>query len=280
MTRYPNGEIPDSELVTFDFGHDDVEGDWKHQLTPGTYAKHLALVARAKDRTGRTLRVSPGSNAYRPIRTQRIFRDLYGNGAAVPGTSSHGGQWEGADRMAMDYGNWAYVYAEFANPRAEFFADCRAVGLEPGLISTSRGYPDEPWHVIDNDPWAPAPASATSPEEDIMKDAILTRWNGLHVLAIGRECVYHVPDPGQHARAEVFLGKTIEVDNDGLTTALLLAGVHWEAVDAVLRGAAYGSNGKYWSRQTAEGIAIRGGQAAASKTLADVLATAKKLEKA
>ena len=126
-------------------------------------------------------------------------------------------------------------------------------------------------------PHADAESSTTTPLEDNMKDATLVRWNNQHVFAIGRESVYHVPNPTEHARAEVFLGKTIEVDNDGLTTALRLAGVHWAAVDAVLRGVGYQDGGKYWSRQIAEGEAIRGGQVAAAKTLADVLATAKAL---
>src|SRR5690606_6789363 len=43
--------------------------------------------------------------------------------------------------------------------RAAFFEDCRAVGLSPHLISPQRGYPDEPWHVVDLDPWGPIPAS-------------------------------------------------------------------------------------------------------------------------
>jgi len=63
----------------------------------------------------------------------------------------------------MDYSNWATVYGgDTAATRLEFYSDCRAVGLAPGLISKARGYPDEPWHVCDLDPWAPAPAGGDS----------------------------------------------------------------------------------------------------------------------
>jgi len=89
------------------------------------------------------------------------YRAVWGNGAAVAGTSSHGGLWEGQQTLATDYGNWADAYARFGG-QAAFYADCRAVGLTPGLISKARGYPEEPWHVIDLDPWAPAPAGTTA----------------------------------------------------------------------------------------------------------------------
>ena len=68
-----------------------------------------------------------------------------------------------------------------------------------------------------------------------------------------------------------------DIDNDGITVALLLQGIHWDAVDAVLRGAAFGANGRYWSRQIAEGEAQRGAQATTQKTLEDVLAVAERI---
>jgi hypothetical protein len=152
MPSYSNGYIPDDLLVTFAEGANTVDGSWKHQLSPGTYAKHLALVKRSP---GGRLQVSPGWGAYRPYSAQIVARRIYGNGAAVPGTSSHGGFWEGRQTLAIDYHNWGSVYGW---DQVRFFADCRAVGLTPGMIMRSRGYPDEPWHVIDLDPWAPAPA--------------------------------------------------------------------------------------------------------------------------
>jgi hypothetical protein len=163
MPRYPNGQIPDSELHIFNRGtttHRLADGrviveNWFQGLTPATYRKHLALVALAKRNTGKTLHLASGFSCYRPIYGQQIARTLYGNGAAVVSTSSHGGWWERRETMAMDYANWSAVYG---GNRDRFFADCRAVGLSPGLISKARGYPDEPWHVIDLDPWAAVPA--------------------------------------------------------------------------------------------------------------------------
>lgn len=167
MPEYRNGQIPETLLVVFKRGHNSTDGDWYHALSPATYAKHRALVARALARTGRTLEITDGFGAYRPYHAQVIARNLYGNGAALPGTSSHGGHWEGRQTLAMDYGNWAWVYQNHGG-QASFFADCRAVGLTPGMIMRSRGYPDEPWHVIDLDPWGPVPAGSDFEEWDDM----------------------------------------------------------------------------------------------------------------
>lgn len=162
--KYPNGRIPESALVIFKRGHNSRDGDFYWCLPPATYQKHLALVARALKRTGRTLEPSDGWSTYRPYAAQVAARKRYGNGAAKPGMSSHGGFWEGRDTAAIDYGNWAWVYANHGG-QAAFYADCRAVGLTPGMISKARGYPDEPWHVIDLDPWAAVPSSSVTPTE-------------------------------------------------------------------------------------------------------------------
>jgi hypothetical protein len=179
-----NGFIPESELIIFHRGWNATDGDWFHGFTPGTYARHLALVARAKARTGRDLYLSSGWSSYRPMHAQEIARRIWGNGAAWPGTSSHGGFWEGRETLAGDYGNWAWVYENHGG-RAAFYEDCRAVGLTPGMIEPSRGYPDEPWHVIDLNPRnAPAPAgdSATPfPQEDPMptlREIYEAVWHG------------------------------------------------------------------------------------------------------
>lgn len=171
---YRNGFIPLDKMIVFYRGWSKVDGNYYHALSPSTYRKHLALVARAKQRTGRTLQISRGWSAYRPYDAQVHARRIHGVGAAWPGTSSHGGFWEGQQTLAMDYGNWAWVYERHGG-KAQFFADCRAVGLTPDMISRRRGYPDEPWHVIDLDPWAPVPAGSItlneSQEDDMYSDA-------------------------------------------------------------------------------------------------------------
>jgi len=175
MPTYSNGYVPLELLVTFKRGWNSTDGDWHHSLSAATYARHLALVSRAKARTGRTLAISLGWSAYRPYAAQVIARKVWGMGAAQPGTSSHGGFWEGKQTLAMDYGNWDWVY-ENDGGQGAFFDDCRAVGLAPGQIMRSRGYPDEPWHVIDLNPWSAVPAfdSSTpfeSEEDDMYTDA-------------------------------------------------------------------------------------------------------------
>lgn len=159
--RFQNGRIPDNVLITFGSGWSSGEGNWTHRLSVGTYMKHKNLVALAKQHTGKTLQITAGNNAYRDYEAQVYARKMHGNGAAVPGTSSHGGWWEGQNTLAIDYHNWSYVYG---GSRTAFYADVRAVGLTPGLISVPRGYPDEPWHVVDLDPWA-VPAGGGSAAE-------------------------------------------------------------------------------------------------------------------
>lgn len=159
MVSYWNGYIPEDLLITIDQGWSAGEGTWKHQLSAGTLAKHRALVELARANTGKELKISSGWGAYRPYAAQEYAQKVHGRGAAEPGKSSHGGFWEGKQTLAIDYGNWSYVYN---GDRNAFYRDVRAVGLTPGMISIARGYPDEPWHVIDLYPWAaPAGGGAT-----------------------------------------------------------------------------------------------------------------------
>ena len=172
MPSYSNGYIPDNLLVTFHTGWNAAEGSWAHRLSPATYAKHLNLVALAKRNTGGDISVTDGWGAYRPYASQVYARQLYGNGAAWPGTSSHGGFWEGKQTLAIDY-NWGPAYGW---NRDAWFRDVRAVGLTPGLIHPSRGnnYPDEPWHVVDLDPWGAVPSTgggkAPEPEQEELEE--------------------------------------------------------------------------------------------------------------
>lgn len=173
--QYQNGRFPLSMMVKLS-----GSGGLNHYLPPATAARWDALQARAKERTGRTLLIWGGWDAYRPYAEQVRMRSQACaagncNGAASPGTSSHGLIWEGRDAAAFDAGNWSYVYG---GNRAAFFDDARSVGLSPGLINPSRNksYPDEPWHVVDLNPWGPVPAldgSKAFPEQedDMFTDA-------------------------------------------------------------------------------------------------------------
>lgn len=162
MTRYRNGFVPAEALVTFASGWN-ADGYWEHRLPPASYNKHLALVARAHARTGRWLQITPGWNCDRPYAIQVQARERHGVWAATPGQSSHGGTWAGpatgwawVDTAAIDYGNWSWVYQNHGG-RAAWYDDCRAVGFAPGCIAPPS-FPDEPWHTVDFDPWAPVPA--------------------------------------------------------------------------------------------------------------------------
>jgi hypothetical protein len=174
VPTYTNGYIPLELMTVFDRGYNTVDGNWYHALSPATLARHRALVALGLKRTGRTLAINRGWSAYRPYAAQVLAKKIHGIYAATPGTSSHGGLWEGRQCLAMDYGNWAWVYESHGGVNS-FAADCRAVGLSPLLIVKSRGYPDEFWHVIDLNPWSAVPAFDSSTpfpqeEDDMFSD--------------------------------------------------------------------------------------------------------------
>ena len=121
-----------------------------------------------------------------------------------------------------------------------------------------------------NDP-PPAPPAPTYPKEETMQ---LHRWNGQHIFGIDQGVVFYVDHPDKLPGLVKRYGPWIEVGNDELTAIILSSGLFWDAFEAVLRGTAPGSAGRYWSREMAEGIAVRGAQAEAQKTLNDVLAAA------
>lgn len=246
MARYPNGQIPDSVLHRFNSGRTvhwkdgrQIVEDWFWALTPGTYQKHLALVALAKRNTGRNLQLSAGFSCYRNLYGQAIARTLHGNGAARVGTSSHGGVWEGRDTLAMDYHNWSSVYG---GSRARWYADVRAVGLTPGMIEPSRGYPDEPWHVIDFDPWRAVPAGGGAtpfpfpkPEpEPARKDEDMPGirfhhqffTNGNQAYVCETDTGFSIPDSSHRAA----LVKAYDID---LSKLPLLNEYDWNAVQAM-----------------------------------------------
>lgn len=217
---YSNGYIPDSLLVTFNTGWNSTDGNWKHQLSPSSYVKHQALVNLARQHTGRTLTITEGWGAYRPYNIQVLARQMYGYGAATPGQSSHGGFWEGKQTLAIDYGNWGWVYGW---DRAAFYRDVYACGLTPGLIHPSRGnnYPDEPWHVVDLAPWQAVAAGGNGvPFIDL---ALLRRQkeNSMYIKGTSQSSVYNVwTDANGQVRLRLCLHPEASYANTGgLTVA-------------------------------------------------------------
>jgi hypothetical protein len=225
---YSNGYIPPGDLVVFNTGVNRVDGAWYWGLPPATYARHTELLRLIRKHKGRDLQISDGWGAYRPYHAQVKAREIYGNGAAWPGTSSHGGYWEDRQTMAMDYSNWGEV---FDWNRGEFYEFCRAVGLTPGLISEERGYPDEPWHVVDLNPWSAVPSfeGDTDPtpkpkEVDMIvvhaKD-LLPNWR----FVLGPGYIKNVPgDQGQQYAAETTQGIN-DLDNSWLMNAMWTHGL-------------------------------------------------------
>lgn len=138
---YPNGQVPLDKLVHL--------GGLIY-LPPGTAARWLWVVAEGKRRWGVTFYITPASargwdgwNGYRPLDAQKKYRNAFGQMAAVPGHSSHGGFYGGQEVFAIDVANWgAVTWSRFSGLMAE-------AGLRTNFVS-----PEERWHVGDfNNPW-------------------------------------------------------------------------------------------------------------------------------
>jgi hypothetical protein len=166
MGGIPNGRLDESTMVNLGSGWDKY-GQWFHLAPPGTAARWQELVRLAHEKYGVRLRVTPGWNIYRPLRIQYLYRADLGIWAAVPGTSSHGGEYQGRECCAIDVQNWGDL------GWARFVALCRIVGLTVNFVK-----PQELWHVGDFNPWTvpqfaainikPLPIIQPEPEEDEM----------------------------------------------------------------------------------------------------------------
>jgi hypothetical protein len=161
MSRYPNGRIPDNQLVKL---------GTEHFATPAT-AKRLAnLIADVLAREGITLRVTGGPNIYRSLAWQKFYwNNLPYPQAAYPGTSSHGGVWNNRDCLAVDIDNWAQL------GKTKFYYYANKHGF------TTNVFDWEPWHIIDFNCWVmpapsgggskPTPEAIPDEEEEDMKGA-------------------------------------------------------------------------------------------------------------
>lgn len=143
MGGFANGRIPLSQLVHL---------GGEHYLPPGTAARWKWLQRVAYEKYGVWLNITVGWNAYRPFDVQVTYKRQYGNMAATPGLSSHGGTFGGRVVFAIDVNNWAALGWD------RFVAVCRLAGFTVDFVS-----PREQWHIGDfNDGWvAPAGASTT-----------------------------------------------------------------------------------------------------------------------
>lgn len=208
----------------------------------------------------------------------RTWYQIHPDSVGIPDTSNH------EKRRANDL-RAPYNSDTAAHRRAQVLAKRHNITCE------GMGF-REWWHWTF---WGPlgtigAPASAggetTAPpvsEEDDMPrpDKKLVIWNDQHYFLIGDETIHHIVDTAWLPYLREHYGPRGEaqaIDNGALTLETVVNAIPWAAVDACMRGDAYGPDKRSWSRLQAEGIAIRGTQAAQTKTLADVLATAKSIE--
>lgn len=162
MARYANGQVPLTALKPLGSGTNG-DGYWEHRLPEGTYQRWLNLVADVKAHEGKTLQITPGWNAYRPLDAQwAAYRREGSKNAAYPGTSSHGGVFEGRDSFAVDVGNYGVI------GKTKFYEYARKHGF------TVNRFDWEPWHIIDYNPWvsptvtpAANPTGKSTEEEDM-----------------------------------------------------------------------------------------------------------------
>jgi len=155
---YRNGEVPYSVVSVVLASGTDQNGYWEMRATPATAARWKYAKALCEKWYGRPIYIRTGWNIYRPLHIQKEALDRAcraGNclSAAYPGTSSHGGNWNGRDCLAIDVDpnglSWAQVDKAMI-----------AAGFAAGLITQAiSGRPGgEPWHYIDFNAFGPVPA--------------------------------------------------------------------------------------------------------------------------
>lgn len=206
-------------------------------------------VFRPNNKVGLTVVLDRG----RGVRGRYEFHSHTADPGVYPGQAVHAG-----DRLARNAAMWE----------------------NPGQISGSHDhivisdYADGAWNT-DRPTYDPAPfihaalaaVAATQarpftppppPKEHSMRTI---RWNGKHVLTLGEQQVTHIDNAKYAVNAAIIHnpdGRYVELDDDGLTTALLTFGVPWSAVDACMRGLAYditgAVGGRFWSRSVEQKI--------------------------
>lgn len=160
MATSRNGEIPERLLIR--------RGNFL--LTAGTWSKWDALVADVLARHGVRLEITDGLGVMRgtgAFRTKLMQRQVkahfvsigQGRLAAAEGTSSHGGEFNGRDALAVDVNNYGRI------PLEAFYAAARRAGFEPGYFNGRNGRPYEPWHLIDWEPYRAVAGTAGNESE-------------------------------------------------------------------------------------------------------------------
>lgn len=129
-----------------------------------------------------------------------------------------------------------------------------------------------------NDP-APSGVEVIIPKSEEDDDMSLIRWDRTGaIFVLGSEKIKYVATPEEAAALRRRHGQEINLSDEELTFQLNAENISWDVVEAVLSGRAQSGDGRFWSRLTAEGIAIRGEQTKSQKTIDDVLKTAIRIE--
>jgi len=173
MVRYQNGQVPYSVVSVVLATGTDQNGYWEMRATPATAARWKYAKQLCQQWYGRPIYIRTGWNIYRPLHIQQQARDRACavkrcNEAAVPGYSSHGGNWNGRDCLAIDVEPNGLSWAQIDKAMV-------AAGFSAGLITQAiSGRPGgEPWHYIDFNAFGPVPAFAGAQpfeEDDMFSD--------------------------------------------------------------------------------------------------------------
>ncbi|MDF2578424.1 MAG: hypothetical protein K0S49_3 [Microbacterium sp.] len=248
---YANGQVPYSVVSVVLASGYDSNGYWEFRCTPAFAARWRFAKRRAEELYGRTIYIRSGWNIYRPLFSQHIARDNaceQGNclGAAWPGTSSHGGEWQGRPCLAVDVDpnglTWDQVDVAM-----------EAAGFSARLITAAMsGFPGgERWHYIDFNAFGAVPAFAGATpfpvveEEPTPKEKDMILLKGIDsgsgtttILVVAGPGVWDRYAPSFEGVLEEQFGRAIELSKTSMLEKEALyknAGVTAAKIDVALK---------------------------------------------
>jgi len=209
MVLYENGSVPYSVVSVVLASGVDENGPWEFRCTPAFAARWAFAKREAVRRFGRPIFIRTGWNIYRPLFSQVIARNnacAAGNcnGAAYPKYSSHGGNWNGRDCLAVDVDPNGLTWDQVDEAM-------EAAGFSAGLITEAMSdIPGgERWHYIDFAAFGPVPAFADAvpfeteqpePEEDMTFSIVpISGSKEIHAMSLitgGRVHIQSMPHLG------------------------------------------------------------------------------------
>ena len=198
---YPNGRVPLDLFIEVGSGVDE-NGPWRWLATPKLWALIRAAQDYARRKWGSSFTISQGYNLYRPYDWQVVAKNNAiaagrPGDAAAPGTSSHGGVFNGRDCLAADLNRLGLQWWQV-------WEACESVGL------VTRYFDWEPWHVILYDPFGAVPpqfagflagtsAQPFTPQQSQENDVILIRRqaNNAAYVVYPAKGIKHIPSENE-----------------------------------------------------------------------------------